>query len=662
MGKKKTWFQKGAFEDGYQFGDVYNTVQGTIKDVKTNFLAGAAGIAEKAIDAGAYVVGGVGGLLGADKFKDRTEGFIKKDLINEEKIASVLSDHIGTTKIGNLIDNIIGADYKEKYDEYSLLGEKSDALVQSGGQLAAQIALQTFAYVPWWATTGVTSFGGSVEQNFNEGAGYGQAGLNAAITTGADILTEKLFAGSGLGEKGLIKLDRLTKGISNKAIKTLVDWGLDVGSEGFEEVSAAFVSRLGKALTYEKEDTWREILTNERAMDRYIKNIGTILFGKEAREEYKEAGIGGMFLGGGANVGNVVNSIKQGTDYRTGLTENEQKVFDNIYQKNIDDAKIQKGEKKLTRKDKRAIYSDTIEKIKNGNIDAQTIESALGGEDYSAYINALGNYDALQQKFNEIQAIDNELKTQEQLAIETNIKQRLEQTRLEAEKLKNILKKRVAEKIDTDNIRLRDRESYLWDGYIKGIEKPSDSKFEDSDSLKSIDDKAFVKGLWEDSPNNSEENVEKSQLKSVENIGENSIIEETRVLTLDDLTRDVLKTKPRYSPNPKRWIKKEGSIAIDKDGNWIYTDCNGVTVKYIDGYPDFESAGTVEQKVNIGEFRNRSSDARKADKLAPNGPRKKGYVWHHSPDGCTMMEISEYIHKKFTHMGGYAIMNLGRRN
>ena len=70
--EKRKWFQKGAFEDGYQFGDILKTIRATSRDVSTNLFAGATGIAEKAIDAGAYVVGGVGGLFGADKFKNKT--------------------------------------------------------------------------------------------------------------------------------------------------------------------------------------------------------------------------------------------------------------------------------------------------------------------------------------------------------------------------------------------------------------------------------------------------------------------------------------------------------------------------------------------------------------------------------------------------------------
>ena len=102
---------------------------------------------------------------------------------------------------------------------------------------------------------------------------------------------------------------------------------------------------------------------------------------------------------------------------------------------------------------------------------------------------------------------------------------------------------------------------------------------------KNIDDNAFIDGLWEGVENTPKNNVEKSQLESVENLSDDDIIEETRVLTLDSLTKDVLKTKPLYSPTPDKWIKKGGKIEIDYDGDWVYTNSDGISVKYVDGYP-----------------------------------------------------------------------------
>lgn len=62
--------------------------------------------------------------------------------------------------------------------------------------------------------------------------------------------------------------------------------------------------------------------------------------------------------------------------------------------------------------------------------------------------------------------------------------------------------------------------------------RQQDNSFENSDFVKqktrqSINETEFMNGLWEDSPNNQKNIVEKSQLENVENVGENGIIEKT---------------------------------------------------------------------------------------------------------------------------------------
>ena len=141
--------------------------------------------------------------------------------------------------------------------------------------------------------------------------------------------------------------------------------------------------------------------------------------------------------------------------------------------------------------------------------------AALGGADYNTYKNSSNNYDVLQQELNELQSIDNKAKTQEQATREIEIKKKSEQIKAQAEKLKNILQNKVAEKIDVDNIRLKDRESYIWESYIKDLPKPTNNTFNEVKTKNRIDENAVVEGMWEDSPNISKDNVEKSQLESV---------------------------------------------------------------------------------------------------------------------------------------------------
>ena len=348
---EKKWFQKGAFEDGYQFGDLTKTILGTGRDVKENAVAGAVGTGEKALDFFAFIapffaaanpwnesaVSAPAVHLQSQKQmlesgKQLASDFIEKDLIDEQKIGQVVAK-TGDGLIPNLI---IG---KENADDLSVLGEKSDALVQSLGQMALTAAMG--GAVPWWVVTGASGFGGEAENALKQGATMEQAGLSAAVSAGAEILTEKLFGGSGLGEKGFINLDKLTNGISNKLVKTLLDYGVDMAAEGAEEVVSSLASNLGSSL-------YRE------------ENLSEILFSEEALQEYIDSFISGAAVGGLMNVGKVGSSISNKTDYRNGLTAQEQKVFDTEYNAAIADA--QKSGK-LTKEQKAEIYDSVLEDV-----------------------------------------------------------------------------------------------------------------------------------------------------------------------------------------------------------------------------------------------------------------------------------------------------------
>ena len=124
-------------------------------------------------------------------------------------------------------------------------------------------------------------------------------------------------------------------------------------------------------------------------------------------------------------------------------------------------------------------------------------------------------------------------------------------------------------------------------------------------------------------------------------------------ITEKNLTKELLATKPPYSPLPARWFKDGGQISLDENGVWTYTDENGVSVNYKDGYPDFKSAGVVKQEVKIGAFKRYGIDFKKADKMTADHPRDfDNNTWHHSEDGETLQQIKREIHKKFSHQGG----------
>lgn len=127
---------------------------------------------------------------------------------------------------------------------------------------------------------------------------------------------------------------------------------------------------------------------------------------------------------------------------------------------------------------------------------------------------------------------------------------------------------------------------------------------------------------------------------------------------LEDIDEHLLETKPQNSPNPQKWIENGGKINVDGNGTWTYTSSDGVSVVYSKGYPDFDRAGLVEEKVDVGEF----SDSRSVDFRNAEAQTSKpaNTTWHHSEDGHTLEAVSTKYHKMFTHRGGFSVVNGGR--
>lgn len=401
--EERTYFKEGAFKDGYQFGDIGKTMYGTLSDIGENIGSGLGRIGEGVIDTVAYGVGATAKGLGKEKFADKTKEFIARDLVDEYKIGEKYNKSFfgaGLPGLGNSILN------KGNTESASVLGDKSDSIVESGGQLLGTMGLQ-YAGVPWYVTTGVTGFGSGTQEAFQNDATYGEAGIYGGITAGSEILFEKLggikFGGKAL-DTGLKK--ELSRAISNKTAKALTKFGIDVTAEGTEEVLTEITQNVGKKLTYEDEKTWAELLTSEEAMDQYL-----------------EAFVGGAVMGGAFNAGKVVQTHKTGRDYDTGLTDNEQTVVNaevearaaekikkaavdaevsniiaeqektfgtlsetekknirNQVQEKLDNGELDYTTTTLNKKERAEIEKQVEEDLRKGYIGIDTIESTLSGE------------------------------------------------------------------------------------------------------------------------------------------------------------------------------------------------------------------------------------------------------------------------------------------
>ena len=398
---ERTWFQKGALKDGVSVGNIFKTIEGTARDLGENLTAGILGIGEAVVDAGAYVAGAAVGKVNED-FANKTKEFIAKDLYDEKEVAKKILD----------VTNPFSSLWAK--EENSVLGDKSDSLVQSGGQLLATAGLQAVG-VPWFLTTGVTSFGGEVENAFEQGATYGEAGLSAAISAGAEILTEKLSGGINFGAGTLddVLTKKLVTGISNKVVRTLAKLGMDFVGEGAEEVISQVASNLGSSLY--KEENLKDILLSEEAVDGYIESF-----------------IGGGVLGGGISgskiASNYIKSITTNTpmkDATSGLMPNEEAVFKKVYDARI--AEAQENGEKLSAKDKSKIYDEVMEDLEKGDISIDDIEGALGGETYANYKNTVNEEAEIQREYDELYKMKNGEKSDEQIDRQAELKKRLEE-------------------------------------------------------------------------------------------------------------------------------------------------------------------------------------------------------------------------------------------
>lgn len=131
--------------------------------------------------------------------------------------------------------------------------------------------------------------------------------------------------------------------------------------------------------------------------------------------------------------------------------------------------------------------------------------------------------------------------------------------------------------------------------------------------------------------------------------------------------------KPRQ-PNQKNWEKNGGTVKRNKDGSVTYTNKDGQSVKYRNGYPDFSPYAhpTVKAvEIKVSKPTNRKVDFREANKKAeldknsnPPVPASdkppKGYTWHHHEDGKTIILVDKKIHDQFKHTGGVATVKNGK--
>ena len=428
------FFQKGAFSDGYQLGDVAKTILGTAGDIGLNVTKGVGGLVEGLTDVVQYGAAGISDLFGAYEAADKIRAGAKKNVVEDL-----------TKGAGNYLD------------QYSVLGKTSDAIAQGLGQvgaimltggLAAGAGLSATA-----ATTGTmfaSGMGSGISQAYQDGADDKEAYAFGAISGAADAITELIFGGMGKAvnavgfSKGLSSADdmlakKISSKISSQLGKNLAEFGVKASGEGVEEVLAGVLQAAGKKATYMSEKEVSDILEDENLLEQFVVGAAT-------------SGVMQSGLIKGTESGSLKESIKENKDFITGQTVNEQAVIKKEIEKRI--AEQEKDGRKLTAREKSTIEAQVEADLDKGYISIDTIEETLGGDDYKAYKDTVDREDALMKEYDALMDLKESDLTVRQRKRLTDIEGMLEDIKggTNRNPLKTKLSESVAEKAKADRL------------------------------------------------------------------------------------------------------------------------------------------------------------------------------------------------------------------
>ena len=453
------WFQKSE-------GNFIQTVGGTTTDVAENVVKSGAGFWEKLID-GLSMLGAAmnnstqmqaaesemiyntlaGNKTAASKtlknhmnYQDQVESetmkFVAKDLINEEKVAKQIIDPVEST---------LGLDTEGRY---SVLGDKADALVQSGTDVLARTALGSIPVVGQalsLVTTGATVLGAEAENAARQGAKFEQAFTSGMISAGAEMGSEYLFGGIKFGGKTLMDgiVGKIASKIPGKFFSTVAKFGINAVGEGAEELISGWGAAVGQKLTYASEKELKELYSSEERWDDFVSGVV----------------LGGFFEGV-----NLASAKKNSIDYVTELSKNERAVLDKVYKDTVVEEQKQRNGKKLTSKEKTEIFDKVIENMGKGYVSTDAIDSVLGGEAYSNYQNALTQEAALKKEIKRLKNKKNKTDAEKQRLAEAREKL----AAIDKNGLKTALDEQITNTIKKDSqklYKLKGRESYLSESY-----------------------------------------------------------------------------------------------------------------------------------------------------------------------------------------------------
>lgn len=270
--EKRTWFSKGAFSDGYDFGDITKTILGTAGDIGLGAAKGLYSMGEGVADLVNYGIAGVDDLLGNDYQAENRRKKAMRSSADE-----------------------VFAPLEKSIDPISVIGEKGDSISQGLGYVGGIILTGGLGGAAGLGTLGTTALTTGITGLSSMGSGMGEAyqggatneeALKYGIIAGvAEAGSELIFGGLGKAvnavglSKGLSSLDdalakKISSMISSTVGKNIAEYTVKSSAEGVEEIISGIAQGIGKKMTYMSDEDLVQILKDENLLEQFV--VGTV--------------------------------------------------------------------------------------------------------------------------------------------------------------------------------------------------------------------------------------------------------------------------------------------------------------------------------------------------------------------------------------------------
>lgn len=412
--REKEWweeiFQAGAFQDGYDFGDVTKTILGTAGDIGVSALKGVTRVGENIGDLAAYTGAQVIDWFGADDYADQVRDAAREDLSGKifngaqewlddysvigntgSQAVEMAGYSLGLAATGNALSGLTGT---------AAVGNASTGLSANLGNIGITVSGHTLN-IPTLAFVGGMA-GNMGEAYQKENVTDTQAWLSGLGGGTIEGITEGLFGWFGVGGSSLD--DAISKTITNQfksgIAKTLANVGVHATGEAVEE----FLSYAGnQSLDWLIDKASKDGAT-------FYEDWDWNAVGEEMAVAFLSAGLSQ----GGSNVinttiqsNNAINVAEQELGRKLTNSEkssvrdqvrralidentlNEQKVIDSLVEQ------YQNNNQNLSQKDITDYRNEVTQNLRNGNLNIQDIENVLG--------NISTNWTNTQKQINELQ-------------------------------------------------------------------------------------------------------------------------------------------------------------------------------------------------------------------------------------------------------------------